>query len=232
MSQKMKLTTYNPPTPQILAIPDHYVAIAFLHAKAVQGSTGLATLVDNRYIVKAGTPYPANDATAVGVILNDYDVTDGDQNMAVVIHGFVKTAALPVVPVAAAITALKMIQFVPIGASITVTYLSGVTVAALYDAGDTAVTAKTVLLQLADELTFADAATTLSNWTITGESTVKATVTGITLSTDKKTATIAIATAATALVAGDITIAPKAAAVAIGKIPATAMTIATIAAGE
>ena len=94
----MKETNYLAPAKQILAFPDHYINVAKKHALANAGTPGLATLVGNRYIVKAGTIFPANDATAKGVVLNDYDVTDGDQNMAVVIHGFIKTSALPVAP--------------------------------------------------------------------------------------------------------------------------------------
>lgn len=112
MSMKMKTIEYNAPTKQILAIPDHYVAFAQKHVRATANEPGLATLVDGRYIVKAGTIWPANDATAVGVVLNDYDVTDGDKMMAVVTHGFIKTAALPVVPAEAAIAALKLVQFI------------------------------------------------------------------------------------------------------------------------
>lgn len=100
MSMKMKQIEYGAPTKQILAIPDHYVALGFKHPRAIQGSTGLATLVEGRYIVKAGTFYPANNDTAIGVILNDYDVTDGDQMMAVVMHGFIKQEALPEAPAA------------------------------------------------------------------------------------------------------------------------------------
>lgn len=98
MGMKMKSITYGAPANQILAIPDHYVALAQKHAKATQGDPGLATLVDGRYIVKAGTIWPANDNTAKGIVLNEYDVTDGDAMMAVVVHGFIKTAALPVAP--------------------------------------------------------------------------------------------------------------------------------------
>lgn len=98
MGMKVKEIEYGAPAKQILAIPDHYVALGFKHAKATAGAPGLAVLVEGRYIVKAGTFYPANDATAKGVVLNDYDVTDGDAMMAVVIHGFVKLAALPVAP--------------------------------------------------------------------------------------------------------------------------------------
>ena len=110
MAMKVKEIEYGAPAKQILAIPDHYVALGFKHAKAASGSEGLATLVDGRYVVKAGTFYPANDATAIGVVLNDYDVTDGDAMMAVVMHGFIKKAALPVAPNVA--VDIPMIKFV------------------------------------------------------------------------------------------------------------------------
>lgn len=112
MAMKMKEIEYGAPAKQILAIQDHYVALGFKHAKAASGSEGLATLVDGRYVVKAGTIYPANDATAIGVVLNDYDVTDGDAMMAIVIHGFIKVAALPDMPTHEAMIALKDITFV------------------------------------------------------------------------------------------------------------------------
>lgn len=98
MAMKMKETVYGAPAIQILAIPDHYVALGFTHPKASAVLPGLAVSVDGRYIIKAGTIYPANDATAIGVVLNEYDATDGDVAMAVVIHGFIKTAALPAAP--------------------------------------------------------------------------------------------------------------------------------------
>lgn len=91
---------------QILAMPDHYVAIA----RKLEKDSALAVTEEGRKIVKAGTLFPANDATAIGVILNDYDVTDGDQMAAVVIHGFVLQAKLPVAP--AATVALPQITFI------------------------------------------------------------------------------------------------------------------------
>ncbi len=104
----VKETTYDAPAKQILAAPDHYFAIA----KKIEKASALATDIDGRKIVKAGTIYPANDATAQGVVLNDYDVTDGDVAAAIVIHGFVLNAKLPVAPDAAAIEALKQITFI------------------------------------------------------------------------------------------------------------------------
>jgi hypothetical protein len=229
MAMKMKAIEYGAPTPQILAIPDHYVAFGFKHNRASSGSEGLATLVDGRYVVKAGTIYPANDSTAVGVVLNDYDVTDGDATLAVVIHGFVKTAALPAVPAADAIAALKQIQFVPIGNTITVDY--GPVVALTYEVGATEAGTDTVEVPLAGGLTYSDAATSKTNWTITGETTVKATVESITLSADKKVAIFKVKTTSTALVAGSITVKPSAAAISIGKAPSAVKTIVTVAAG-
>ena len=110
MAMKMKVTEYGAPAKQILAIPDHYVALGFKHNRATNGDEGLAVLEGGRYIVKAGTIYPSNDAAAIGVVLNDYDVTDGDQMMAVVMHGFIKKEALPVAPDAA--VDIPMIKFV------------------------------------------------------------------------------------------------------------------------
>ena len=72
-----------------------------------------ATTVDGRKVIKAGTIYPTNDASAKGVVWADYDVTDGDVTGALIIHGFVKTAALPKAPAAEAKTALPMVAFMP-----------------------------------------------------------------------------------------------------------------------
>lgn len=94
---------------QILVFPDHYVSVAHTFLK---GDAAAAT-VDGRKVIKAGTIYPANDATAKGVVWADYDVTDGDVTGALIIHGFVKTAALPAAPSANAKTALPQVAFMP-----------------------------------------------------------------------------------------------------------------------
>lgn len=96
---------------QILMFPDHYAAFTY---KLSQNSALATETAEGRKIVKAGTIFPANDDTAVGIVLNDYDVTDGDQQAAILCHGFVKTAALPEAPVPAAEAALSMIQFFPL----------------------------------------------------------------------------------------------------------------------
>jgi hypothetical protein len=94
---------------QILVFPDHYVSVAHTFLK----DDAAAVTVDGRKVIKAGTIYPANDATAKGVVWADYDVTNGDVTGALIIHGFVKTAALPHAPAAEAKTALPMVAFLP-----------------------------------------------------------------------------------------------------------------------
>lgn len=94
---------------QILVFPDHYVSVAHTFLK----DDAAAATVDGRKVIKAGTIYPANDATARGVVWADYDVTNGDVTGALIIHGFVKTAALPAAPSATAKTALPMVAFMP-----------------------------------------------------------------------------------------------------------------------
>ena len=71
---------------QILAFPEPYVCVAHTFLK---GDTR-ATDVNGKKIIKAGTVYPANGATAVGIVFNDYDVTDGDVSGAILLEGYVK----------------------------------------------------------------------------------------------------------------------------------------------
>lgn len=82
---------------------DHYVAIPY-DCSAIAGTDG---------VVKAGTIIPANDATAIGVLLTDV-VLGENPNGTIVIHGFINKAKLPVAPATAAITALKGITFMPV----------------------------------------------------------------------------------------------------------------------
>lgn len=104
---KVKETVYGEPTKYILATPDHYVNIA----RRLEKNSNLAVDEDGKKIVKAGTIYPANNATAEGVVFNDYDVTDSEVNAAILIHGFIQTSKLPVEPTEEAKQALKQITF-------------------------------------------------------------------------------------------------------------------------
>lgn len=83
---------------------DHYVGIPY----DCTSLTGLAT--DG--VIPAGTLIPSNDGAAIGVLLHDVTLAE-NPNGTVVIHGFIKQAALPTAPSQAAVTALigKGVQF-------------------------------------------------------------------------------------------------------------------------
>ena len=96
-------------TKEILMFPDHYVAFAHTFLK----DDAAAVNVGGKKIIKAGTIYPANNATAEGVLLYDVDVTNGDQTGALVIHGFIKQSAIPAAPAEEAQAVLPLIKFFP-----------------------------------------------------------------------------------------------------------------------
>lgn len=204
---------------EILVFPDHYVAMP----KTFTKDHSLATQVDGKKIIKAGTIYPSNDASAVGVVFRDVDVTNDDANGAIIIHGFVKTAALPAVPSTTAKGALTGIQFLPLenaAAALTVDTLSVAT-------GEASGTVHTVQVDMSGAV-FGEGAETLSNWTINGESTTKLTVESIKVINGGTGVLVTLKSTAEAA-AGSVTIVPKANATTTGNVPSSAATIATVA---
>lgn len=96
----MKYTT-NAVTPKKEILHnDHYVAMPYDCS---------AVAANDKGIIPAGTIVPANDASAVGVLLSDVVKAD-NPNGTVVIHGFIKKSKLPAQP--ASNVALPMIKFV------------------------------------------------------------------------------------------------------------------------
>lgn len=90
--------------------------VNFLASQNFQSFTTVVTkasvpAVDGKNIIKAGSIYPANDATAKGILLHDVDVTYGDQPAALIVAGWILEARLPVAPEEVAVTALKDIRF-------------------------------------------------------------------------------------------------------------------------
>lgn len=104
MANLMRKTKYSK-TKEILK-NDHYVAIAHNFKK----DDAAAATEDGKKIVKAGTIYPTNDASAVGVVLYDVDVTDADRAGALVVHGFIDKTKIPAEPNEAVV--LPMVKFV------------------------------------------------------------------------------------------------------------------------
>lgn len=67
---------------------DHYIAVPYDCSALEANANG---------VVPAGTIVPKNDATAIGVLLNDV-VKDENPNGSIVIHGFIKKSKLPTAP--------------------------------------------------------------------------------------------------------------------------------------
>jgi hypothetical protein len=74
-------------------------------------ATGVTADADGGKHVAMGTLYPANDATAIGILYEDVDVTGGDMPGSVVTAGTVYLDRLPVAPAEAAKTALEGLGF-------------------------------------------------------------------------------------------------------------------------
>lgn len=74
-------------------------------------NAGVAADANGRKIVKAGTIYPKNDATAEGIVYTDVDVTEGPQAGALLVEAYILEARLPVAPSDEAKEAMKEIKF-------------------------------------------------------------------------------------------------------------------------
>lgn len=98
-----KKTTYES-TPAFVS-SDHIVSRTRTAKKA------MGTNVNGRITLKAGTVFPANDATAEGIVLHEIDLTHGDQPVGIMVEGYVYEARLPQTVAAAAKTAMKEIKF-------------------------------------------------------------------------------------------------------------------------
>ena len=111
--------------------------------------SGATTAADGSKYVKMGTPYPSNDANAIGFVYEDVDVTTGDMPGSVVTKGVIYKDRLPVTLNSNAANALTALGFKIITAAPTVerpTWAGGelttltVNSAAGTAVGDTAVT--------------------------------------------------------------------------------------------
>lgn len=88
--------------------PGYFLAHEECERKTRQiAQAGATTAANGAKYVKMGTVYPANDATAEGIVYEDVDVTTGNMPGSVVLKGTVYEDRLPVALADAAKTALK-----------------------------------------------------------------------------------------------------------------------------
>ncbi len=96
----MKFTEKTVSSENVVLANDHFVAVPF-DCSAIAATDG---------VIPAGTIVPANDATAKGVLLHDV-IKDDNPIGTMIIHGFIKSSALPTAATDNAKSALKQISF-------------------------------------------------------------------------------------------------------------------------
>lgn len=89
--------------------PDDYKGFAQTFDKTTHSA--LVKTVNGRFVIPAGTIFPANDATAKGVVFYDLDVTDGAASGTVLFEGSIKVSKIPAAPTAAALRVLTGLKF-------------------------------------------------------------------------------------------------------------------------
>lgn len=93
---------------------EHFEEINFLKSERFESFTQQADenheQVENG-IIPAGAIYPANDASALGIVINAVDVSEGPQPVGVITSGHVLAERLPEVPTAEAMAAMNQINF-------------------------------------------------------------------------------------------------------------------------
>lgn len=88
-----------------------FVSSAHIISRTRTATQAMGTDVDGKKVLKAGSVFPANDATAEGLTLHDVDLTHGDQPVGVMVEGYVYEARLPVAVDTLAKPELKEIKF-------------------------------------------------------------------------------------------------------------------------
>lgn len=207
----------------ILAMSQDWHAI---ERKLDQNSFGVVT-EDGRKIIKAGTPYPSNDQYCIGLVFNDYDVTDGDVAASILIDGKVEERKLPIALDVAAKAALKangliMFPFADI------TIVPVLRVEKVNVAVGTPANTEWELDLYVDGEGFREATVgSVANWTVSGDAATKIGLVGVEYVNPSHVKVTLKATAVTAV--GNLTLNPKATAMSLGVVPATAATVATVA---
>jgi hypothetical protein len=97
----------------ILQFPDGARAYAHTFSATEDASVVVTDPVTGARTIPAGTIYPANDATATGVVLKMVDVTSGSASGALLFVGDVRAARLPEDPTDDAKRALPRITWFP-----------------------------------------------------------------------------------------------------------------------
>lgn len=95
MAMKMKVQDFMGKT-EILSTVDHYIALGRKAPRATALAPGQTVVINERRILRVGTYWAAEGSAPAGLVADNYDLTDGDQQIAVIVHGVVNRGRLPV----------------------------------------------------------------------------------------------------------------------------------------
>lgn len=123
-----------------------------------------ATPIDGRMIIKAGTPVPSNDADCIGLVFEDWDVTDSGGQIPIAIGGYVNEFYLPTPIADLAKDALKNVVFLN-STSFVADEVYIASVASVKASAFAPATGATLTITLTGD-TFKDSANALSYWQI------------------------------------------------------------------
>lgn len=145
---------------QIFANSSGLVTISYDVVK----NSKFATRIDDRMIIKAGTAVPSNDGDCVGLVFEDWDVTDSGGQIPIVVGGYVNEFYLPASIAALAKAALKNVVFLNstsfVADEVYIASTASVKASAFVPA-----TGATLTVALTGD-TFKDSAKTLSYWRV------------------------------------------------------------------
>ena len=82
-----------------------------LQTKTGKAADGCATEEDGKTVILSGAVWPANDATAEGIVVNKVDVSKKAKPISVMVEGYVYEGRLPVEVSEEAKAAMKEIKF-------------------------------------------------------------------------------------------------------------------------
>lgn len=111
MAMKMKVQDFMGKT-EILSTVDHYIALGRKASRATADAPGKTVVINERRILRVGTYWDAEGTAPAGLVADNYDLTDGDQQIAVIVHGVVNRSRLPVALTQAQEQSLPLILFV------------------------------------------------------------------------------------------------------------------------
>lgn len=123
-----------------------------------------AVQIEDRKIIRAGTAVPSNDKDCIGLVFEDWDVTDSGGQIPIVIGGYVNEYYLPTPIIAAAQSALKNVVFLN-STSFVADEVYIASVASVKASAFVPATGATLTVTLAGD-TFKASANTLSFWRV------------------------------------------------------------------